>query len=92
VLIPGIPIITGVYILSLELGKGMGNVWYRTMQDGKKAIMLSSIPQFFVKPFTGLFMWYPNMWSINPYIFIYTILKVIDILYNLDKNDLKEID
>lgn len=90
ILIPGIPILTSVYILSLELGKGMGNVWYRTMENGKRAFLPSAIPQFFTSPFKNLYLWYPETWSLNPYIFVYVYLKIIDIIYKLTKKDLNK--
>ena len=90
ILIPGIPIISGVYILSLELGRGMGNVWYRTMPNGKRSFVPSAIWGFFTSPFKNKFLWYPQTWSLNPYIFIYVYLKIIDILYKLSKKDLNK--
>ena len=77
------PFILLVYVLSLEFGKGMGNIWIRTNGSGTKSFCLGGLIQFFYKPFIDTTLWiYPQLWNLNPYIYSYTALKIIDIISN----------
>ena len=77
------PVILVVYIMSLEFGIGMGNVWLRTNKLGNKYFSFSGLIQFFYKPFTDTTLWiFPEIWSLNPYIYCYTALKIVDIISN----------
>lgn len=77
------PIILFVYVMSLEFGRGMGNIWLRTNQIGDKVFSFGGLSQFFYKPFIDMTLWiYPQIWSLNPYIYCYTVLKIVDIISN----------
>ena len=77
------PIILFVYVMSLEFGRGMGNIWLRPDETGIKSFSFGGLIQFFYKPFIDKTFWiYPEIWSLNPYIYSYTILKIIDLISN----------
>jgi hypothetical protein len=58
-------IIFGLY---LELGKGLGNVWYRIGADGARHIRISHLFSFILKPFSIKELWLPINWDINYFI------------------------
>ena len=77
------PIILLIYIMSLEYGRGMGNIWLRTNHLGNKSFSFGGLIQFFYKPFIDVTFWiYPQIWNLNPYIYCYTALKIVDIISN----------
>ena len=79
----GLPIFLVYFIINLETSKGMGNIWWRTNQKGLKELRISNILTFFTQPLHKPWLWYPQLWTLNPYVSGYIYLKLLDIL---DKN------
>lgn len=53
------------FVLSLEIRKDLGNVWYRMDSNNKKSINLQSLATFFSKPFHTKFFWSPKFIDLN---------------------------
>ena len=46
-----------IFLLSLEIRKDMGNVWYRYDSSNKRKINIRSLLSFLSKPFNTSFFW-----------------------------------
>ena len=87
------PLVLLVYILSLEFSSGMGNVWLRVNESGTKSFSLGGIIKYFYEPLRDKTLWiYPQVWSLNPYIYSYCVLKTIDVISNNYLNSINSLD
>ena len=84
-----VPVYFGIFLSYLELSPKLGNIWYRVAEDGKKHINLGSLKEFFTKPFTNSFFWWPKYWDINIYIGLYLTIVIINFVYK-DLSNSKE--
>ena len=76
-----IPVYFGFFLTYLELSPKLGNIWYRIAEDGKRHINLGSLKEFFIKPFTNSFFWWPQYWDINIYIGLCITIVIINFIY-----------
>ena len=73
-----------IFSAYLELGNGLGNVWYRIGVDGYRHIRFSHLFTFIMKPFSMIELWYPQNWDINYFagatIFTFLFKNLINII------------
>ncbi len=53
------------WILYLELGPGLGNIWYRIDDTGSRNINIDSLLNIMKQPFVEPYFWYPEYCDIN---------------------------
>lgn len=58
-------LLTGIFILNLELDPKMGNIWWRNNKFQPRSIL-----NLMIYPFKNIYMWKYNLWSINYWIWI----------------------
>jgi len=69
-----------VWLMNLELNPGMGYIWFRPNESGKKKIVIMNVIRYMIEPFRNIDFWRPMMWDINMYTFIgigYTFYKMV---------------
>lgn len=55
------------FIIYLEASPKLGNIWLRKDKNNIKKLQISSLIEYFKKPFQNIILWYPNNWDLNPY-------------------------
>jgi hypothetical protein len=58
-------LISGIFVLYLELNPSMGNIWIRDNHFTPRGII-----NVIIYPLKNIRMWYPDMWDINFFIWI----------------------
>lgn len=73
-----------IWLLNLELNPTLGNIWWRTCEDGNRHLNIKGLVHVLMSPFYDKRLWLPRFWDFNPYMFIPTciLLKyVIQVQY-----------
>ena len=71
---------TLLYILSLELRPGLGNIWWRINADGHYRTSFKGLRSIFAAPLSQPVMWKLSFWDMNPYIAIPALTFLIHLL------------
>ena len=75
-------IISLIYlIIRLELDPKLGNIWIRPNEKNKLIFCPGSIFELFKSPFYNLYLWYPKLWCINPYIVMIVFVSFFYIIF-----------
>lgn len=74
-----------IFALYLELNPSLGNIWYRTGEDGLKHLQFQNLFYFILEPLHKSFLWEIEYFDLNFFVWI-IILQLSNLFYQFLHN------